>query len=363
MRYTLGESLSGSHHALTSTRLVLAAAVVVSHTWPIGGFGADPHLGDLTLGTFALLGFFAISGYLLAGSRSRLPLTAFLLRRGARIYPGLWVALLVTAFVAAPIGALAGAGPFDPLSAARFVLHNGVGVLTQPGIGTQLAAAPAAGKWNIPLWTLGFELLCYLAIALIFAVPLLRRHPAVTSSMAVVATTATHLVLVRATPHPALDSLSTLVTLFGFFAAGMLVWSVRDRLRPGPWLLVGLAVVTGVAALAGKTFVLSPLPLALLVIMTAALSPVGRGVTADLSFGVYIYGWPIQQLLVLWGVHTQGPWVFTTAAVSGALALAYLSWTAVERPAIDWVRGRTRPAGTGPSGVVAVSAPSITSPA
>src|SRR5689334_20563907 len=174
MRQTVGESLSGPRNALTSTRLILAAAVVTSHTWPVGGFGSDPHLGDLTLGSFALFGFFAISGYLLAGSRNRLSLAAFLLRRGARIYPGLWVALVITAFVAAPIGSLVGAGPFDPMSAAKFVLNNSVGVLTQPGIGTQLAAVPAAAKWNIPIWTLGFELLCYVAIALIFSVPLLR---------------------------------------------------------------------------------------------------------------------------------------------------------------------------------------------
>jgi peptidoglycan/LPS O-acetylase OafA/YrhL len=342
VRATLGDALAG-RNALTSTRLVLACLVLTSHTWPVGGFGTEPHLGDLTLGTFALYGFFSISGYLLAGSRTRLPLWQFLLRRAARIYPGLWVALGVTAFVAAPLGALAGGGHLDVTSAAGFVVRNATGHLAQPGISGQLADVPAAEKWNIPIWTLEYELLCYLLVALLFSAPALRRHPRATSAVALSAATVVNLALARGAQLPHHERLSTLCILFGFFAAGMVAWSLRSTIRPEPKLAVAVALATAGAALIGMTTVLSPLPVAVLVLCVAVLSPVARRAERDLSLGVYVYGWPVQQLLVLVGADSLGPWIFTACALALSLLVAYGSWTVVERPAIAWARARRGP--------------------
>lgn len=53
-------------------RLVLAFLVLVSHTWPLGGFGSEPQSPIapryLTLGGFAVAGFFAMSGLLVGRS-------------------------------------------------------------------------------------------------------------------------------------------------------------------------------------------------------------------------------------------------------------------------------------------------------
>jgi hypothetical protein len=46
---TLRDALATRDNALNFVRLVLAGLVIVSHTWPIGGFGADPRFGDLSL--------------------------------------------------------------------------------------------------------------------------------------------------------------------------------------------------------------------------------------------------------------------------------------------------------------------------
>src|SRR3712207_9395911 len=62
-------------NSLNFLRLVLATLVIVSHAWPLGGLGEDPHVGAVTLGYFAVAGFFAISGWLITESRfaSELP--------------------------------------------------------------------------------------------------------------------------------------------------------------------------------------------------------------------------------------------------------------------------------------------------
>ena len=93
-------------------------AVVVSHTWPVSGAGPDPSIGGLSLGGYAVLGFFGISGYLITGSANRLSLADYCRKRILRIYPGLWVCLVVTAFGFASLAAWLRHVTFDPASAA-----------------------------------------------------------------------------------------------------------------------------------------------------------------------------------------------------------------------------------------------------
>ena len=84
--------------ASTSSRLVLAFLVLVSHTWPLGGFGAEPSSPltprYLTLGGFAVAGFFGLSG-MLVGRSALHPVRPGRTRGLAslRIVPAYWMAL------------------------------------------------------------------------------------------------------------------------------------------------------------------------------------------------------------------------------------------------------------------------------
>ena len=76
-------------NSLDALRLVLATLVIVSHSWPVGGFGPDPRLGVLTLGEVAVAGFFGISGWLITASRMTSTLRGFAWRRcGGRALAG-----------------------------------------------------------------------------------------------------------------------------------------------------------------------------------------------------------------------------------------------------------------------------------
>ncbi|HEY4609275.1 MAG TPA: acyltransferase family protein, partial [Ilumatobacteraceae bacterium] len=105
---TLEEFLDSRSPGFDLIRLVLAFLVLVSHTWALGGFGSEPvsPLAPkvLTLGGFAVGGFFALSGLLVGRSAMRRPSGSFAAARFARIMPGLWVALLFGAFVAGVLG-------------------------------------------------------------------------------------------------------------------------------------------------------------------------------------------------------------------------------------------------------------------
>jgi peptidoglycan/LPS O-acetylase OafA/YrhL len=63
---------------------------------------------------------------------------------------------------------------------------------------------------------------------------------------------------------------------------------------------------------------------------------VGRRV--DLSYGVYLYGWPIQQLLVYFTDNGTPPLELFIVSLGLTLPVALLSWTFVERPSLTLVR-------------------------
>src|SRR4051794_3232377 len=89
---------------------MFAFFVLLSHTYPLGYGRADPGdgvtNGQAELGAIGITGFFVISGFLITRSGLRFGLGRFLWHRALRILPGLWVCLVVTAFLIAPVAAL-----------------------------------------------------------------------------------------------------------------------------------------------------------------------------------------------------------------------------------------------------------------
>ena len=63
----------------------------------------------------------------------------------------------------------------------------------------------------------------------------------------------------------------------------------------------------------------------------------------DLSYGIYIYGWPCEQLVV-WLTRGRALWWEVAAgSLVMVLPLSWLSWHCVEKWALRGVRGRPRP--------------------
>lgn len=106
-RVSIADALAGHRNSLGVIRLVLASAVIFAHAYPLGGFGAGPWLtytnNQVSLGSLAVLGFFAISGYLITKSGLNADVLQYLWRRVLRIFPAFWVVLLIGAFVVGPL--------------------------------------------------------------------------------------------------------------------------------------------------------------------------------------------------------------------------------------------------------------------
>lgn len=128
------------------------------------------------------------------------------------------------------------------------------------------------------------------------------------------------------------------------FNCGIAFYMIRNRLVLSLWIALALAV---------GAYLLRDLPLyryALVLALTYGVfvlaylprGPIRRyNALGDYSYGVYIYAWPMQQL----AVHAFGPMEpiqNILIAVPMVLAMAWLSWTFVEKPALGLLRRANR---------------------
>ena len=262
--------------------------------------------------------------------------------RFLRIVPGYVVALCVTAFLFAPVGSALNDGTTYRLGdALSYVAHNlplYAPYLFQENIGDTLdSGIPFPPVWNGPLWTLFYEALCYIAIATIVSIFPRRALGPVLLAAAVVLTGA-ELAIDNGTTLP--DPLMRAVPLGLAFTLGALLWLYRDRVPVGPAAaLVSVAAVV-VFGLVDQSAALSQLPYGVLLLylgVTLPLTWVGR--RRDISYGMYIYGWPVQVLLILAvpGLTIDAPIVVDiTVVVAVTAVFAAASWLLVEAPALRY---------------------------
>lgn len=336
---TLAQAFDTRSNALNAWRLVLASGVILQHSWPLTGRKIYPPIEQLLTQVW-VDGFFAISGFLITASWVRNPrLREYFVARILRIFPGLWVCLAVVAFAIAPIAvAIQGGSPAKLLlspSPFLYVLNNAVLNIYYESIDGTPRNIPFPGIWNGVLWTLIFEIFCYIAIAVVGVAGLLnRRWPApVVFTLFLVTAALISYPITTVLPPTFLQMIARFALVF---AAGALLHQFQDMV-PARWLLVGVSAATVVAAglLVPNYRILAAIPLAYAVVVSGALVHQKRlRLQTDLSYGVYIYAWPVQQLLVTCGLGFLHPLAFTVVAGVATLPLAALSWFLVEKRAL-----------------------------
>ena len=334
MRGALSEVFDPRQNALNAWRLFLAAGVILQHSWPLTGREfATPF--DQLFQQVWVDGFFVVSGFLITGSWLNNPrLREYAAARLLRIFPGLWVCVLVVAFVLAPIGVALSEGSLRLSSQITYVLNNAVLNIFYSGIDGTPMGVPWPGVWDGPLWTLIFELLCYIVVAVLGVAGLLRRRWTIPTVFVLsVAGSA-----VLGYPVMQVETIPQMVLRFAVvFSAGALIYQFRDRI-PARWWLV--AVCAGLVILLGllpNYRVFAAVPLAYAVIVSGALMKRPQ-LRNDLSYGMYIYAWPVQQILAAAGLIWLDPRLFFVVAAVCTVPLAAASWFIVERQAMKLKR-------------------------
>jgi peptidoglycan/LPS O-acetylase OafA/YrhL len=317
-------------------RLVAAGLVVFSHAFLIaeGDQEREPLMlltgRQSVLGLAAVFVFFAISGYLVSQSweETASPLR-YLAKRSLRIFPGLFVATLVSAFVLAPaVTKLPLAAYFVRPEPYLYIIRNTLldqSVHQLPGV---VFVDNSAGlEIDGPLWSLRYEFMMYLTVLGLGLMRLLTWR-------VLLLLLAFGVGCIEWDTHKLFGGWGWLL---GFFAAGMLLYQLRDT-RVFDWRVALLALAGLIVSVPTRQFIaLFPLfgcYLALWLALNPRLPVLPAARFGDLSYGIYIYGWPVEEVIAWLSGGRAAWWQVFLLGLPAAAALAFLSWHLVEQPAL-----------------------------
>jgi len=331
----LSEAFNPKANGLNLLRLCLAISVIVWHSFPLTGRDVDFAPARQFLSDVPVDGFFALSGFLIAGSWVRRPeFKAFLKARALRILPGYWICLLLTIVALAPIG-VASSGERLPegylADGSQYLLHNAGLYVGQYDIAGTPFGVPNPEAWNGSLWTLQWEFGCYIGVLILGLLGLVTRRLVILLLFVLAVLGAV------AVEYGPLDGYwATSASRFGLmFLAGILVYTLRDSIPVRAVFIAGAGVLVIVTQFMGDYRIVGAFALAyFLIALGSCITNPRVRLKNDISYGVYIYAFPVQQILAGTGVVDTPVIVFMVTAIALTVPLAMASWVAIERPAL-----------------------------
>jgi peptidoglycan/LPS O-acetylase OafA/YrhL len=317
-------------------RLLLAIGVICFHT-AVTSYGADAQTRlqySLWWEPFGLIlpMFFALSGFLVAGSLERCKtLFMFLGLRAIRILPALAVEIFISALILGPLFTTESTRAYFSAPEFHDYFLNILGDIHYhlPGVFTSNPNDAVNGQ----LWTVPYELICYIVIAGLALVGAVRDRRKLLAALAMFYV----LQIGHTIIHPRhFNGLATGWSLVMMFLAGITLYRYRDTV---PWnqklALVSLALgLVLIAVPNGDRF--EALPLAYVTVYLGLLNPRRHRLllSGDYSYGLFLYGFPIQQACVALG-FARGSWYFNlAAAIPATFAVAVISWWLIEKPTL-----------------------------
>ncbi len=319
-------------------RIVLSLSILALHCVPLSkgieylSF-SDSWYEPIILSRLPI--FFALSGFLVMRSASRADsVLNFLAYRALRLLPAL---LLTVTFSILVIGAL-----FTSLSLQEYMTQgetwryfgNAFGFIQfdLPGV---FESNPFPRSVNGSLWTLQLELYCYGILTFLLATKIIFSRPAFTSLVVAASIFMTFFNLTTGWGAPGLHMPAPV--LMYYFMIGALAYQWHFSMPYSRTLFItclGLSYIL----IPNRNFVfIAALPLVYIMIFIGStqirLPAILKG--RDYSYGIYLFGFPIQQALVasISGLRDPLTLFFTSAPI--AILFSIFSWRYIEKPALS----------------------------
>ena len=333
-------------------RIALAFTIVFSHSFLLTGNDEFFRSSPLWFAEYALVPmFFALSGFLIAGSAQRLSLKNFLLNRGLRIVPALAVDIVVCALIIGPlVTPVALSYYFGSADFFKYFL-NIVGWIhySLPGVFEN----NPTHRVNGALWTVPWEIFCYIIMSGLMITSIVKswqKTAALTVAfiaMGVVVQFYGHHLPYRVNLVLSTFFVSRGAQLVFAFLLGILAYQLREVI-PHSRVLLAISAVIAIAAI----FVLSSpsietVPNRIIVIPALVYITVFIGLTpvplpsmfhkGDYSYGVYLYHDPFLQILIglapgIFLAPKVGALALYAIGICAAMTVAVISWHMIEKP-------------------------------
>jgi peptidoglycan/LPS O-acetylase OafA/YrhL len=340
MSLTIAERLQNRANNFDLLRFLAAGLVIFSHSFALSG-NREPMLGTATLGTVGVAIFFIMSGFLIAQSWHQHPrVAAFLGKRLLRIMPGFIGVILFTVFV---VGLA-----FTTIPTKAYLLSqdtssyvNGVFLYTiqatLPGV---FNANPLPNAVNGALWTLPYEFTAYLLVALLGVVSMFRSRRRILGLFLLMLPlnyVVKHWLVGAHLPFYNLD-VEALVRLSTYFIGGVTLFTLREKIRLSKTLVLPALALFIMSCFWVKGWLYVSFLVLPYLILYLAFTKQDRltrfGKHGDFSYGLYIYAFPVQQMIVASFHGVISPALLFGLSLPVTLVLAICSWHLIEAPCL-----------------------------
>lgn len=332
---SLAESMRHRDNSLDVLRLLAAWLVLFSHQFAFLGWAEPTIFGEYAWGEVGLAIFFFLSGGLVWGSWCRDPnWRRFFIRRCLRIFPGLIVVVLLCAFVLGP--ALTNLSWQDYWSAdGTWTYFKTILLNNQKGLPGVFEKNPYDLAVNGSLWSLSPEFFAYVMVAVVGSVMVRRQDTGAAVLLCMFVGILSYYIVRNGHSKVHYE----VIALFGWgavWARWMASRGVGQSFSVFALALVFLAFVFFAFALNGgvhRTVLMLSVALIVAVAYRLTLFKGFMARLGDISYGVYIYAFPVQQTLV----HFFPDWhlaMHLCGSTGVTVVLAALSWRYVESVAL-----------------------------
>ena len=317
-------------------RFILATSIIAFHAPGITQDSLGNVLGPLAGVAFKFLlpMFFSLSGFLVAGSLERnASIIGFYTLRALRIVPALAVEITLSALILGPVLTTVPLTEYFSAPEFRSYFLNIIGYMHYrlPGV---FHSNPFPDIVNQQLWTVPSELNCYLALGALAVASLVRRRIFLLLLIAAGQVIWANFAwngpsLVRAAIAPG-------GTLILAFICGVAFYRYKDLIRMSWPLFLGITAATLFGATLPQSELFLSIPVCDMTVFLGLLNPHRHKFIAsgDYSYGLFLYGYPIQQVMASTGSWAQHWWLNLILAYPVALLIAIISWHKIEKPAL-----------------------------
>ncbi|WP_404985759.1 acyltransferase family protein [Chryseobacterium sp. M5] len=328
-------------------RLIFASIVVVTHSYPLSGTAERDFLSNFTSSQIALSyigvkGFFIISGYLIFKSLLRCEnLFDFYWKRILRLFPALLIVLVLTVLFAPAV--YENPVPYwQNKSVFTYIPHNLSLFFLQFKINGVFENNPYKGVINGSLWTIRYEFCMYIMASSLFFI----RKKNILKTIVILIFILSYILSVfypdfMNGPLLHIMSLSS-VSLYDFtcfFSGGMLLTYINFKDRKFENIIIITSLILFIVSLYSNISLYTcffTLPILVILIgkkSTKYINKIGNTL-GDISYGIYIYSFPIQQALMYFFKLDLISLMVSSLLLS--FIMGYISWHLIEKKALEY---------------------------